>query len=1079
LEANTLTRRWLPLAIFVLASAAGIWPANVWSQIDEIVVTARKMEESLQDVPMSVTAFSSQDIDRKGINNISDVARLTPSLQFDESFAQSDTRIVVRGLSPSRGRQNVALLLDGIDVSSEAITSSGGSLLLNTRLVDIERIEVVLGPQMALYGRSAFNGAIQYITKDPSDSLETQVKFDVAEDARYSATASVSAPLIGDALGFRLNGAWWDEEGFYENSITGKKIGGDKGYGLALTFDSNIGDNLSFKFRTEYTDDEGQPSAQAFLPFNTELAVPLEATELLVDGNGNRVSAGISECFNGQNGQPDFIGAISGGNSQVPPQAIMNDELLQGRTDRIIAADFRSQVAGSDLNNFLLQELGEPIKGTEDPTIPTGGVSPYCEWVVPVRVGQVPGADDLVVTLAPNPVTPGQDHEGFDRELFRLSFVAEWSLENFTLASLTGFTRDDNFEGQDSNAFAFRSEDAGPFLDGNVNSFSSVNDKVTKQFSQELRFSTTFDGPVNGTIGALYWSEEVDNNAISIPGQASGSHCMWQSSSGFLNPLGITDGCSGYTEAPLAPYQKAAAEFRRPSPADRDTDHWSVYGLFDIEFATNWTLTFEGRYNDEDVDVFGPIFFDPEASGGPGSVNACGIFFRACQTFEEWVDDGKWFSDSFFPYTDEGPDGDDLGEFIVDQALIDTIPDLCREQNEAAVLRSIREGPTEIVWDDQNNVPEWFPTSDPEANGDNTKTIKENDGRAVLNPDGTDTFNAWCVDRLTDDDSWFSPKVTVDWAATDDTLVYFSWSRARKPGGFNLLTVGSSGLNRDLTEFEPEKMEVWELGANTAWLDNTVIINGATFFQDFTDKQALTSALGQGGRLVSKTENAGSAEVWGAELSVTWQPIADFLGGSWRLSGGGTFLWKNEYTDFTVNSGSSVNAAAAGNCTPTVVGTADLCILDYTGKKLEASAKGSFNGAVEYARPISDTVDAFVETDILWLDKRYTSFTNNLWTDAYWNLDLRLGVRSDRFEALLYVDNVLDDDTVSFAGGGPGLGCCFVLGSSIDLSADADADPPVPPVPSAAVIVDLPLFSSAFLPSPRAVGVRWAYRFGD
>ena len=70
---------------------------------------------------------------------------------------------------------------------------------------------------------------------------------------------------------------------------------------------------------------------------------------------------------------------------------------------------------------------------------------------------------------------------------------------------------------------------------------------------------------------------------------------------------------------------------------------------------------------------------------------------------------------------------------------------------------------------------------------------------------------------------------------------------------------------------------------------------------------------------------------------------------------------------------------------------------------------------MEYTRPISNAVDAFVETDILWLDKRYTSFTNNLWTDAYGNLDLRLGVRSDRFEALLYVDNVLDDDTVSFA----------------------------------------------------------------
>jgi outer membrane receptor protein involved in Fe transport len=549
-----------------------------------------------------------------------------------------------------------------------------------------------------------------------------------------------------------------------------------------------------------------------------------------------------------------------------------------------------------------------------------------------------------------------------------------------------------------------------------------------------------------------------------------------------LNPIGIQDGCTGYTETVLAPYLNAATKIRGPSPADRNTDHWSAYGLLDIEFAPSWTLTLEGRYNDEDVEVFGPIFFDPGASGGPGAVNPCGIFFRACKSFDDWVADGKWFSDSYFPYTDEGPDGEDLRKFVLDQTLIDEIPGLCREQTSAAVERSIREGPAQIAWDEDNNVPVWSdndnPDNGPIAEPDNTVIIKDKNGRAKLNPNGTDTFNPWCVDRLADTDSWFSPKVTLDWAATDDSLVYFSWSRARKPGGFGLLTVGSSGLNRDLTEFEPEKMEVWEVGANTAWLDNTLIVNGAAFFQDFTAKQALTSALGNDGRLVSKIENAGSAEVWGAEVNVVWQPIADFLGGGWRLSGAYTWL-DTEYTDFTVESGSSVNAAGAGNCTPTVVGEASLCTLSYTGNKLEDAPEGAFIGGVEYARAISVTVDAFVETDIQWQDKRYTGVTNNVWTDAYWNLDLRLGVRSDRFEAMLYVNNVLDNDTVRFSGGGPGLGCCFVLGSSIDLTADPDADPPVPAVPTSAVMVDLPLFSTAFLPPPRVIGVRWSYRFGN
>ena len=108
----------------MVAAIAGLLIADSgFAQIDEIIVTARKREENLQDVPVAVTAFTRDSIERRGIRRVGDIAKLTPSLQFDESFAQSDTRIVIRGLSPTRGRQNVAVLVDGIDLSSEAITS--------------------------------------------------------------------------------------------------------------------------------------------------------------------------------------------------------------------------------------------------------------------------------------------------------------------------------------------------------------------------------------------------------------------------------------------------------------------------------------------------------------------------------------------------------------------------------------------------------------------------------------------------------------------------------------------------------------------------------------------------------------------------------------------------------------------------------------------------------------------------------------------------------------------------------------------------------------------------------------------
>jgi len=134
--------------------------------------------------------------------------------------------------------------------------------------------------------------------------------------------------------------------------------------------------------------------------------------------------------------------------------------------------------------------------------------------------------------------------------------------------------------------------------------------------------------------------------------------------------------------------------------------------------------------------------------------------------------------------------------------------------------------------------------------------------------------------------------------------------------------------------------------------------------------------------------------------------------------------------------------------------------------------------------PLTASVNTFVETDVIWQSKRYADITNNMWTDSYLELNFRVGFQSERWEALLYVNNLLDDDTVRFTGGGPGLGCCFTLGSSIDLNPGPELDPNPGDTdgllsePRSPVMVDLPLYTTAFLPDPRVVGARFSYRFG-
>ena len=106
------------------------------------------------------------------------------------------------------------------------------------------------------------------------------------------------------------------------------------------------------------------------------------------------------------------------------------------------------------------------------------------------------------------------------------------------------------------------------------------------KFSQEFRFATKLDGPVNGIFGLNYWEENVENDSVSITAESSGSHCFWSSVTGDLNPVDAENGCTGYTEAVVGPYQHAATPFRDPNPSDRDTG-------WEIELAIPWKVLAE------------------------------------------------------------------------------------------------------------------------------------------------------------------------------------------------------------------------------------------------------------------------------------------------------------------------------------------------------------------------------------------------------------------------------------------------------------------------------------------------------
>ncbi|MGL4563933.1 MAG: TonB-dependent receptor plug domain-containing protein, partial [Halioglobus sp.] len=246
--------------------------------LEETVVTARKKSESLQSVPVSIDALGQMMLEEKGISTLEQVARYTTGLTFDVGILPNDTRPVIRGVNITRGRPNVAILVDGIDLSSETLTVAGGGAFTNLSLLDLERIEVIKGPQSAVYGRAAFSGAVNYITKRPKvdEGIYGFAEGEYDEHDAWKGVTSVTVPVIEDSLAVAFSLLSSDFGGYYDNPNTGGDLGGinEDGAAFALNF---VGmEDFSAYFRAEFANDNYTPRAVAASPSADTFSKPTD-----------------------------------------------------------------------------------------------------------------------------------------------------------------------------------------------------------------------------------------------------------------------------------------------------------------------------------------------------------------------------------------------------------------------------------------------------------------------------------------------------------------------------------------------------------------------------------------------------------------------------------------------------------------------------------------------------------------------------------------------------------------------------------------------------------------------------------
>lgn len=211
----------------------------------EIVVTARRRDEKLQDVPEAITAFTAGDISKAGISNFRDVADLTPNLSQLDNYRPGLARFQVRGLiTPQVGDPPLAFVFDGV--------TAPDAEFVNQELFDIERIEVLRGAQGALYGRGAVGGAVNIVTKQPTNDFSGNVQASYANGDSYRGSAVLSGPIVEDKIFFRAGGYYADSDGLIRNDFLDRKVDYIRDYSFFGLLKAELGASTTIDLRGRY-----------------------------------------------------------------------------------------------------------------------------------------------------------------------------------------------------------------------------------------------------------------------------------------------------------------------------------------------------------------------------------------------------------------------------------------------------------------------------------------------------------------------------------------------------------------------------------------------------------------------------------------------------------------------------------------------------------------------------------------------------------------------------------------------------------------------------------------------------------
>ena len=440
-------------------------------KIKEIIVTARRVGERIQDVPLSIVALTGKDLAERAITNITELSTFTPGLSYSPDFGRSAERPVIRGISALRTEapQPVSVFFNGVFVRDGA---------LSLGIDDAQRIEVVKGPQSALYGRSTYAGAINYITVKPGNELEGRLSATVAGSGERSVFGAVTIPFSPDVMSARLRAKHYQYGGSYTNSQTGSKIGKES----SRSGGADVSFTPSKNFDALFTVDTAQDRDGHFAAVTR--TVPVQAAGVITNPNNTTNIANGQVC----NGRTiNIVGNTAG----LP--------------DAAVVAALATRVNGWPCGpaNFS----GTTIRRNSD------DMANYTDPATGIGYGNI---------------------EGLDRDILRSTATLNYTFDNgMKLTSLTGVTRQKTNLGADQ---SYNGTRFAPGFGAPASSWLSYNRDVLKYKSQEFRLSSAEGSAITWLAGYFYYKEESSGEGTGVIAQ----NAQLQTIADFMRPTSKT-----------------------------------------------------------------------------------------------------------------------------------------------------------------------------------------------------------------------------------------------------------------------------------------------------------------------------------------------------------------------------------------------------------------------------------------------------------------------------------------------------------------------------------------------------------